>query len=473
MFVLKNVSSKGSHFRIFQRTCHTLGNLVIHMNDLSSNYSHQLNVTSLNCMFKAPNSIFCDNQKFIPSTEDEWNYRDYRFWIFVGAYIGVMLFAGLMSGLTLAIFSLDLTSLRVLEVAGSERDKKYASRIMPLAQRQYLVLVSLVLANALAVEAMPLIMDRISSPAVAILISVTAVLIFGEVLPQALCGRYGLVIGYLFNWLVWIIIGVEFIVAFPISKVLELSLGKNYGTFYRRAELKALVDFHGPAKKCTKKTAEKSAIINDDSVVITEERLTIDEVLIIKALSVMIKLEDVFMVSIDAEIDVKMMHEILDLGHSRIPVYAGKRSNLIGLLLTKSLILVDPNKVTPVRELIQDNRYFYPIFWIEGNMPLYILLNKFQEGASSHMAFVREKLEDGSYQALGMVTLEDVLEEILQEEIYDETDAFRGIDRCCSHFRRTSSKVTFLKRLCNKNNNDIGNDNHTCSNGRCISCDVR
>lgn len=41
----------------------------------------------------------------------------------------------MMSGLTLAIFSLDLTSLKVLEMAGSEKDKIYASRITPLARR--------------------------------------------------------------------------------------------------------------------------------------------------------------------------------------------------------------------------------------------------------------------------------------------------------------------------------------------------
>uniref|UniRef100_A0A915JHC3 CNNM transmembrane domain-containing protein n=1 Tax=Romanomermis culicivorax TaxID=13658 RepID=A0A915JHC3_ROMCU len=314
-----------------------------------------------------------------------------------------------MSGLTLAIFSLDLTSLRVLEVAGSERDKRYASRIMPLAQRQYLVLVSLVLANALAVETMPLIIDRISTPLIAILVSVTAVLIFGEVLPQAVCGRYGLIIGYLFSWLVWVIIGAEFVVAYPLSKLLEYMLGKNYGTYYRRAELKALVDFHGPGKLASKMPTNKTPVAIEEARAIGDEQLTIDEVLIIKgalelttkrALSAMVKLEDVFMISVHDNIDRKLLLE---------------------------LILVDPNQVTPVKELTEDKRYFYPVFWIDGDMPLYILLNKFQEGASTHMAFVREKKPDGTYVPSGVVTLEDVLEEILQEEIYDEIDAFRGV----------------------------------------------
>lgn len=53
--------------------------------------------------------------------------------------------------------------------------------------------------------------------------------------------------------LVWGIIGVLFLVAWPLSKLLEWLLGKNQGTFYRRAELEALVDIHGPEKSSPKK----------------------------------------------------------------------------------------------------------------------------------------------------------------------------------------------------------------------------
>lgn len=57
---------------------------------------------------------------------------------------------------------------------------------------QHFLLVTLLLCNAAAMEALPLFLDRLADPVSAILISVTAVLVFGEILPQAVCSRCGL-----------------------------------------------------------------------------------------------------------------------------------------------------------------------------------------------------------------------------------------------------------------------------------------
>jgi hypothetical protein len=51
--------------------------------------------------------------------------------------------------------------------------------------------VTLLLCNACAMEALPLFLDTVTDPATAIIVSVTAVLVFGEVLPQAVCSRWG------------------------------------------------------------------------------------------------------------------------------------------------------------------------------------------------------------------------------------------------------------------------------------------
>ena len=88
--------------------------------------------------------------------------------------------AGIFSGLTLGLLSIDETNLQVIERAGTATEQKHARRIMPLVRRHHLLLVTLLLANAAAVEAMPLFMDKISSEVVAIVVSVTAVLFFGE-----------------------------------------------------------------------------------------------------------------------------------------------------------------------------------------------------------------------------------------------------------------------------------------------------
>ena len=49
------------------------------------------------------------------------------------------------------------------------------------------MLVTLLFLNALCMEALPLFLDKLLPAAVAVLVSVTAVLTFGEIVPQALC----------------------------------------------------------------------------------------------------------------------------------------------------------------------------------------------------------------------------------------------------------------------------------------------
>ena len=61
-----------------------------------------------------------------------------------------------------------------------------------------------------------------------------------------------------------------FIIAYPISKLLDCCLGKEHASFFRRAELKALVSLHGPSAG---RHLEKPS---------NADPLTSDEVLIIK-----------------------------------------------------------------------------------------------------------------------------------------------------------------------------------------------
>lgn len=85
-----------------------------------------------------------------------------------------------MSGLTMGLLSLDLMTLQIMKEGGTPKQQKQARKILPIVKRHHLLLVTLLLANAGAVEAMPIFLDKISSPVIAIVVSVTAVLIFGE-----------------------------------------------------------------------------------------------------------------------------------------------------------------------------------------------------------------------------------------------------------------------------------------------------
>jgi metal transporter CNNM len=82
--------------------------------------------------------------------------------------------------------------------------------------------------------------------------------------------------------------------------------------------------------------------------------------------------------------------------------------------------MVDPNAFTPVRDV-----KIYKILSVTHDTSLFDLLNTFQEGAC-HMTVVTENV-NGQSIATGVVTLEDVIEELIQEEIIDETDVYSDV----------------------------------------------
>lgn len=93
--------------------------------------------------------------------------------------------AGLMSGLTVGYLSIDKMELEMKLQNGTNTEKKYAKAVLPVLADHHYLLVTLLLANALCMEALPIFLDAIVPSAYAILISVIAVLFFGEVIPQA------------------------------------------------------------------------------------------------------------------------------------------------------------------------------------------------------------------------------------------------------------------------------------------------
>ncbi|MEW5307069.1 MAG: hypothetical protein WDW36_009487 [Sanguina aurantia] len=159
--------------------------------------------------------------------------------------IGLVLLSGTMSGLTLGLLSLDMVDMEVLLRSGSVQEKKYAASIVPLISNQHQLLVTLLLCNAAAMETLPIFLDKLTNPIVAIVVSVTAVLLFGEIIPQALCARHGLAIGANLFYLVRFLMLLTFPISWPMSKLLDFVLGAEQLTLFRRKQLKALVDIHG------------------------------------------------------------------------------------------------------------------------------------------------------------------------------------------------------------------------------------
>ena len=144
---------------------------------------------------------------------------------------------------------------------------------------------------------------------------------------------------------------------------------------------------------------------------------------------VMTPLEDVFMLSKHARLDFKVVRDIFQQGFSRIPVYGQSREDILGLLLVKDLIFIDPEDATPVENFIKVFGRATQFVWEDQKLDE--VLKEFKKG-QGHMAIVKNVDNSGPgdprYVMKGIITLEDIVEEILGDEIVDETDVFVDVD---------------------------------------------
>lgn len=294
------------------------------------------------------------------------------FFIYIAVVAFLVLFAGCMSGLTLGLMSLSLVDLEVLEKSGTPKDRKHAAKILPVVKNQHLLLCTLLICNAAAMEALPIFLDGLVSAWGAILISVTLILLFGEIIPQSVCTRHGLAIGANVAPAVRLLVLICFPVAYPISKLLDYMLGHENKALFRRAELKTLVHLHG-------NEAGKGGELTHDETTIIAGALELMEK---TAADAMTPISDIFAIDINAKLDRFLMNQILDKGHSRIPVYYEHPTNIVGLVLAKNLLTVHVEDEVPVKSVT-----IRKIPRVPETMPLYDILNEFQKG-HSHMAVV-------------------------------------------------------------------------------------
>ena len=133
---------------------------------------------------------------FLSQTEqdDSSSLTDAEYLIYLLSSMGLVVMAGLMSGLTLGLMSLDDVEMEILITSGKSNERKHAEKIRSIISNPHKLLVTLVVWNAIAAEALPLVLDRITDPITAVILSVTVVLLFGEIIPQALCSNHGLAI---------------------------------------------------------------------------------------------------------------------------------------------------------------------------------------------------------------------------------------------------------------------------------------
>ena len=104
-------------------------------------------------------------------------------------------------------------------------------------------------------------------------------------------------------------------------------------------------------------------------------------------------------------------------------MYETTHDNVVGLLHFKDFTLLDPDDNMPVKALLE--HYNHKVMFCDKEDKLDDMFENFCLG-ETHLAFVNEVVQneekDPYKKCIGIVTLEDVIEELVQEEIYDEFD---------------------------------------------------
>jgi len=391
-------------------------------------------------------------------------------WISIIMTLVCVCCAALAAGLTLGLISLEPLDLMIkVNNETNKTEQRQAKAILPLLKNPRQLLVTLLLFNSLANEAMPIFLDDLVPEYVAVILSVTLVLVFGEIIPSAIfTGPRQLAIVSKLTWLVKALLWTFHLLAWPLAKILDRLLGEEGMKKYTRDELLHLVTLHHKAEILARESKTEEELlaesIRENSGSFSTDRfqhnektplrdsvrklrqstrmgreygLTEDEVDImtgaIKTMKSIVEdiythISNVFSLPIDQKLDYDTMAAIMASGFSRVLVYQnGEPQNICGFLLVKKLIVLDPEDARP----IEPEWLKLPIC-VSPKMPLLDLLNMFQEG-HSHIALVsnaphvteaelkKNQPLKGASSPIGIVTLEDIIETIIQEEVMDET----------------------------------------------------
>ena len=221
------------------------------LTEINAQFEHQSDILIYNGkVYKITNETFIesnsDNSTITSKSEEEKSdsFLDGFWFNFIGFSI-LACFAGAMSGLTVGYLSIDMLILEIKLESGTEQEKIYARKIKKVINDHHWILVTLLLCNAFACEAMPILLDKLVSDIMAIVVSVTVLLFVGEIVPQALCtGPNQMKIAAFLAPFTYGLMIITFPLSFPIAKFMDLVVGKHAKTRFCKSDLKSVIELH-------------------------------------------------------------------------------------------------------------------------------------------------------------------------------------------------------------------------------------
>lgn len=305
--------------------------------------------------------------------------------------------SALCSGLNVALMSLDTKNLKLKSKLGDKR----AAVALNIRKNTHLSLAAILLTNVAVISATSLVLSQFLNGVLAGVLSTLLIVVFGEILPQAFAVRYALFSVSFFAPFLTLITWVSYPVSKPLQLLLDKVVGANEDRLHSRRELGVLIADHHD---------ENLSELDDDEVEIVQNALLLSEK---RVKEIMVPIKRVFYLKETDSLNAKKIADIKKKGFSRIPILSKKAAESNRFILVKDLIDIDfDERSYKVSELKTR-----PAVSVGSMTALDTLFRKFI-AAKSHMMFVENRGK-----IVGIVTIEDLIEEIIGHEIEDETDS--------------------------------------------------
>lgn len=308
--------------------------------------------------------------------------------------------SALFSGLTLGLMGLNAHELKRKASLGD----KAAKKIYPVREKGNLLLTTLLVGNVAINATVAIFLGEIATGVVAGIMATGLIFVFGEIIPQAIFSRFALKLGSKFVWLVRAMIFIAYPVVWPVAWILDKSLGEELPAIYSKRELMKIIEEHEDSP---------ASDIQEDEERIVKGALTFSAK---KVREIMTPRITTVGVEADRIIDDELVSYVANSSYSRLPVYGKNTDDIVGLLYLKDL-LGKKNFGKTVKQVADKD-----VLFVGDDKNLDYLFNAFLR-THKHLFVVIN--EFGSF--VGIVTLEDVIEEIIRSEIMDERDIYKDL----------------------------------------------
>lgn len=316
----------------------------------------------------------------------------------------ILLFlSALMSGSEVAFFSLSPSDTEKLKAGKSRR----AEAVLNILSKPEKLLSTILVANnlvnvgivILSAFLSSILFDFSDSPVTGFVVQVVVItfmiLLFGEILPKVYATRNNLPFTLA---MIYPLLALEKIFR-PVTAVLMLSTRLVRENRFRHKHKLSMVDLSGALELTSGKLEEEEKILKG---IVRFGNISVS--------AIMCSRVDVTAIDIKSDFS-KIIPVIIESGFSRIPVYSGSFDNVVGILYAKDVLPYADNPDSFKWQSLMRPPYFVP-----ETKKINDLLKEFQI-KKIHMAVVIDEYGGTS----GIVTLEDILEEIVGE-ITDESD---------------------------------------------------